>query len=174
MKLVLLPGNNKSNKEWIEKVESELKDLFSSTSIQYYQHWKDDKPLIDFDLEANKLVENNKEADIVIFAKSAGTLLTLKSIKNNLIIPKKCIFAGVPINWARENNFDAELWLEEYNIPTLFIQNTNDPVFSFKELKELLAEKKLKNYKIIELPGNSHDYKDLNKLRELIVSFLNS
>lgn len=172
MNLILLPGNNKSNKEWIQKIEVELKDLFDSTLIQYYDHWKDNKPIIDLDLELNELVKNNNAVDVV-FAKSAGILLALKAIKNHLIKPKKCIFVGFPINWARINNFDIDIWLENYQIPTMFIQNSEDPAFSFKDLREFLYKKALKNYDIVELPGNSHDYNDISKLRKLIVTFLN-
>lgn len=41
MQLILLAGNSAHNKEWIESVEEEVKDLFDKTYVQYYSHWKD-------------------------------------------------------------------------------------------------------------------------------------
>ena len=163
MELILLAGNSKLNKEWIEKMGDDLRDLFSSTKIQYYDHWNTEKSLIDFDLEIKKLsttLQNVKE--YCIFAKSAGILLALKYIKSSLIKPKNCIFVGMPINWSRANNFDIDSFIENHSIPTLFIQKKKDTAFSSEELKEFLKQKNVKNHQFVEVEGEDHDYGDVD------------
>lgn len=171
--LILLSGNSKRNKGWIEKVESELNNLFDKTHIQYYKHWEEGKEIIDFDYELSKLIKYLKDKkDYIILAKSIGTALTVKAIKDEKINPEKCIFLGVPLVWAKEHNFDLDSWIEEFRTPTLFIQNRNDPLTNSKDLKNLLEEKSIKNYEFIELEGNTHDYNDIGKIKELVMEFL--
>ena len=161
MKLILLGGNSKSNQKWIEKIENELKDSFDSTEIQYYAHWKNNSPMIDFDIELERLAKDKKQ-QYSIFAKSAGILLALKGIKNKIISPEYCIFVGMPINWARENNIDFDSLFENYSIRTVFIQKSEDPVFSSNELQIFLKQKKVKNYVFVKVKGNNHDYDDVD------------
>jgi hypothetical protein len=174
MHLVLLPGNSKYNKEWIDEVRDYLGDLFVSTHVLYYDHWFVEEDIeIDLEVEQKKLlaiVENLDE--YVIFAKSAGSLVTIKSIHEKLIEPKFCIFTGHPVNWARYRNYPVEQWIKDYAIPTLFIQKTTDPVFSFKELGEYLQLHNVQNLKLVEQEGDDHHYSDLALLRSEIEAFL--
>lgn len=166
MNLILLAGNSISNKEWIEEVESSLKPLFTTTKIHYYKHWSTGDELIDFDKELELLSEGTKDFNqYVIFAKSVGTLLTLKGVKENKLQPIKCIFVGTAINWGRERNFTVDKWLGNYSIPTLFIEKTNDPACSFKDLVELLKDKSVKNSALKEIPGSDHHYEDIELLK---------
>jgi alpha-beta hydrolase superfamily lysophospholipase len=108
----------------------------------------------------------------VIFAKSAGILVVLKAIKNKLLNPKKCIFAGLPVYWADENNFNVRELISDYTIPTLFIQKTADPTISFNELKQFLKDVNVQNYQMKEVPGDTHHYENVTQLRDLINEFI--
>ena len=48
MDLIILSGNAPENKEWAEKVGKLFKDEFDSIYIQYYEHWPNQKKIIDF------------------------------------------------------------------------------------------------------------------------------
>lgn len=173
MNLILLAGNSISNKEWIEEVEASLKPFFTKTEVHYYQHWSTGDELIDFEKELELLSEDAKDfGQYVIFAKSAGTLLTLKGVKEGKLQPVKCIFAGTAINWGREKNFSVDEWLENYSIPTLFIEKTNDPACSFEDLAKLLENKSVKNYSLKEITGSNHHYEDIELLKTETEKFI--
>ena len=40
MRVILLPGQHISNKEWIENVEKKFQEKFTNTKISYYDHWE--------------------------------------------------------------------------------------------------------------------------------------
>src|SRR4030042_6785686 len=103
MNLILLPGNTPGNKNWIEEVEQSLKPNFSSTNIQFYRHWQTGDDLVDLDHELEELVDKtSKLSDYLIFAKSAGVVLSVKGICEGKIKPGWCVFVGTPILWAKE------------------------------------------------------------------------
>ena len=87
MRLILLAGNSIHNKQWIEEVEAELRDLFESTYIHIYEHWKNGGSLINIDLELKEIVKEIRRAndvdgedDYIVFGKSAGAILTIKGV----------------------------------------------------------------------------------------------
>lgn len=174
MKLILLPGNSKENKVWIEEIEATFKNIFDSTKIQYYEHWnKKEENLIDLGLELENLVDMvGENKDYIIFAKSAGVLLALRGIYEKVICPRKCLFVGTPVFWSRNKKFDVDLWLKNYSLPTLFIQKTNDPMISYIELMKVLEGRDVENYKIVEVAGNDHHYENVQELKTLTVDFL--
>jgi hypothetical protein len=174
MHLVLLAGNSKLNKEWIEDVESSVKELFDSTYIHYYKHWDDENAkLLDFDLELSRLQkELEGKEDYVIFAKSAGALLTLRGISEGILNPSKCVFAGVAVNWGLSKGLPVDTWLEAVHVPSLFIQKTDDPAISFEELREFIRAKGVENFTMIEQEGDDHHYGDLELLKKEMRDFL--
>ena len=174
-KLVLFPGNNLSpNKKWIEKIQKELKNPFPNSEIHYYNHWKTKKPLIDFDFELNALRKYSSEKNLMVFAKSVGVVLIIRAIKEKIISPAICIFLGVPISWSIKNKLNINKWIEGYDVNTLFIQNDNDPLTSYKELRDFLIEKKIRNYALHPLKGNTHDYNDFKSITSLIKKFIST
>ncbi|OGC82056.1 MAG: hypothetical protein A2V81_02795 [Candidatus Abawacabacteria bacterium RBG_16_42_10] len=174
MNLILLPGNSrKSNEQWIKDVAEAVKDSFTSNYIHTYQHWQEEEGGIDYDMELTSLVEEVKKFDTyAIFAKSAGAILAMIGIDKGLLHPQKCIFTGTAIAFAQSLRIDIEAILQRYQVPTLFIQKTDDPAYPFLDLKDILIKSKTKNYELLEIPGYDHDYNDIAQLKELIVNFL--
>ena len=173
MNLILLGGNGIDNKKWIEDVETSLRPLFQSTTVVNYDHWQAGEWMINLDKEKEKLVETVKSAgEYVIFAKSAGSLVTVKAVYEKLISPPKCIFVGVPLKWARKNNFDIDTWYQGLSIPTMVIQHTDDPFASSKELTDFFSEKSAKPIKFEELPGDTHDYNELEAIKKFVLDFI--
>jgi hypothetical protein len=173
MKLILLAGNGLSNKKWIEDIEHALKPLFGETYVQYYKHWETGGKLIDLNEELSRLQDLTKNfSEHTFFAKSAGTLLVLKGVKEGKLKPSRCIFVGTAIGWGRAEHFDVDLWLENYSIPTLFIQKSFDPACSYHELEELLKDKNAKNFSLEETEGNDHSYNDMETLKDVVKNFV--
>ena len=173
MNLLLLSGNSIQNKSWIEESEAVLKDLFEKTHIHYYKHWDENNPIIDFAYELNKVAEFASGFDpYIIFAKSIGTILTVKGVHDNLLKPPKCIFLGVPISWGKQNVSASDKWFENYSIPTLFIQQTSDPMMSFQSLDLYLTERHVKNNISTEIPGDTHHYSDLKTIKTMVAEFI--
>lgn len=173
MELVILPGNSKSNKEWSEKVADTFSELFSDKYIQMYSHWNESKEIINFEIEARKLRNSVKEDEFSIIAKSAGAMLAIYSVSKSLIKPARCVFLGLPVLWAKEYDFDLKDWFKKFNIPTLVIQNSNDPITPYSDLKKFVDDNNLSNVlTLIENEGTDHKYDNFEKSRELISGFL--
>lgn len=176
MDIILLPGNSQLNKDWINEVANALKPDFKKVFTHYYSHWNLEKEeILDLKKELDSiLIYSKKSPEYYIFAKSAGIILALKAINQSKLSPKKCIFVGFPLNWARKNNLPLENALNNLKIPSLFIQKTNDPTCSFKNLKKILASAKVKNCSLIEISGDDHHYENISFLRSEIKRFLRS
>jgi len=170
--LLVIPGNDISNKEWSENLQKTLQPHTNSI-IHHYEHWQNPSAEIDFEIELDRLSSDlNCTKNKVVVAKSAGAILALKTISEGIIRPKKCIFIGFPLKWAVNRDINLSKIFENYCVKTLFIQNKEDPFCSADELKKFLQDTDIRNFKIIEKEGQTHDYNDLKFLKEKIVNFL--
>ena len=173
MNLILLPWNNWRNQAWIEQLKQAVEPDFEQIWVQYYDNWKARTALLNIDLETDKLAKNSRSlGKYCILAKSAGTLLAMKAVKEGEIKPVKCIFVGTAIRWGQEQGWPAEKWAEGYSVPTLFIQKSEDPVMTFGELRFTLEKAGVKKSKLVELPGRSHHYEDIMGLRFMVKDFV--
>lgn len=172
MNLILLGGNSTINKQWLHDLATALKSHYPSPYIHHYRHWETGEELIDLDYELEALTKNLPAEPYIILAKSAGVLLTLKGLAEEVLKPQKCIFLGTPFAWAKANNFAAETWLKHYSLPTLFIQQSHDPAISYQDLQHYLEQAGLTNSKPVEIPGDDHIYGDFEQLKNTIASFL--
>lgn len=176
MDLILLPGNSRENKSWIDRVDYELKPLFTQSAVHYYDHWwQDDKDaVIDLEVELDKLetTVTQLSSNYVVFAKSAGIVLTLYGIFEGVLNPEVCVFVGFPLYWSRKNGFSVDEWLLEYSVPSLFIQQSEDPALSFEELKAYLLERNVSQHRLIEVPGNDHIYDTIPELKRMTEEFI--
>lgn len=172
--LILLSGNAEQNKEWIEDIRNKINPLFETSKILYYKHWAENKPYIEFQYEQLQLKKiSDGISNLVIFAKSVGSVLTIKSVMEGIIKPEKCIFVGVPLLWAKDRDMDLATWIKNYNIPTLFIQQENDPYLSYSDLEKFLNKSSVSKYKLEKVVGNNHNYDDLDTIYKLVKDFIN-
>lgn len=174
MNLILLPGNNpEHNRNWIQLISFALKEYFDVIQIQEYRHWELTGGLPDVEHEVLTL---NQAAvvmgDYVIFGKSAGALIALDAIYQHKVNPQKCIFIGLAVHFAEQNSLQIHTWLQNYSIPTLFIQKTGDWAASFAELEKILQERNVQNYQLLEIPGEDHEYNEVELIREKVATFL--
>lgn len=165
MDLIIFPGNSISNRAWAEEVASEVRGTFEIVRVVYYNHWETGEKTIDFDIEDQELIKITQGLDeYVIFAKSAGTILSLRGIAEGVLKPVKNVFCGFPLKFGRSLNQNVDEWLPKLEIPTVVIQNTEDPVMTYKEMSEYM-ESVNPNIKTIETGGNTHDYEDYEVIK---------
>jgi len=173
MKLVLLPGNDARNQTWIREVRDSISDKFDGSYLQGYGHWGSGKTVIDLNTELQKLYASEAIlSPYTIFAKSAGVLLSLKGMYDKMLMPQRCIFVGTPVHFAKQNRFPLESWITAYQVPTLFIQKSRDPAATFGFLKGYLEKRGVKNHTMVEMPGDDHDYKEIDELNRIINDYL--
>ena len=174
MNLLLLPGNSPDHKSWIEELSQLFKPVFDETYAMEYENWKSPHArIVDLDVEGEKIKKAiSGWSDYCVFAKSVGVALTLKSIREGVLKPSKCIFVGSPFLWTRENNIDLDSWIIGFSIPTLFIQQRFDPCMPSDDLKQLLIDKRVANYKFQEVFGDDHKYSNLEELINLSREFI--
>ena len=169
MNLVLLPGNDHSNRVWVDELEKSFSPYFEKVYTQYYDHWfggtVDEDLMIDVDLEVDKLtVQLEQFSPYMIFAKSVGVLVALEGIYGGVLRPEVCVFVGTPLEWADAHGFAVDEWLVQYAVPTLFIQNEYDPVASSEFLVGFLQSMDVQRCEILSLDGNAHLYEDIEQL----------
>ncbi len=173
MNALLLSGNSLRNKDWIHRVGDAFRPLFDKITVHDYAHWESGAPLIDLSLEQDRLAKTAADlGDFIIFAKSAGAVLATKCVHDGTLKPQKCVFAGTALGMVKDQKLDFPVWLKKIDCPVLFIHNAHDPVGSFAELKLYMEANGPKDYKLVELPGDTHDYDDLAGLNKLVKEFV--
>jgi len=175
MHLVIIPGNSKQyNEEWLYTSQKHFKDLFESVTTHYYKHWKEGTEDIDIEHEVNALAKKVSKlaGDYVIYAKSAGTVVTIKAVVDGKVAPSKCIFVGSPFGWAKKEDQRFDKYFTNYDVDTLFIQQTDDPFFAHKDLEEFLDKSNVKDYRLVEVDGNNHAYDNYSKIKTMLKDFL--
>ena len=102
-----------------------LRSNFVQTAVIQYDNWLPGaaNSIADLNIEVEKIRKVTVGwKDYCVFAKSIGVALSLKSIKEKVITPRKCVFVGTPVLWTRQNNIDLDSWIEDFKTPMLFIQ----------------------------------------------------
>jgi hypothetical protein len=172
MNALFLSGESLYNKTWIEQVVDKLSPLFETSVLHTYRHWEQGGG-IDFEYELPRVIEEASDLKpYVIFAKSAGSVLSMLGVARGVLDPQYCVFVGVPLTLAKRTDDSLAAWARSYQRGSLFIQNDHDPVTGANELAEYLAGLKLKDSELITLPGDSHSYPDLATVFQLVQSHL--
>lgn len=135
MNLLLLPGNNPRHREWLLQVEQELSPLFNRTLRHEYRHWQTGEPEIDLAYESSQLIDKTVDLEpYIIFAKSAGTLLSLQAMEQGILQPTACLFAGIPLPMTEQYGLPLERWLQTVTVPVHIMQNSADPFGSASQI----------------------------------------
>lgn len=153
-------------------MEEQLASLFDETTIHEYQHWLSWEGSMDIEKEINLVYSKIKDQkDLVIFAKSLGTVLAMKLMIDQWFLPKKCIFVWLPLWYIKNMWFSLKTYLSKISCPVLFIQNKEDPAGSYLEVVGEVSQIS-NDFSFVELPGNDHDYSDVEKLSEIVSWFM--
>ena len=162
--LIILPGNSVRNKKWGEAVSEYYGRNFDLVYVQNYDHWQVEDGQMDFDKEIKKLKDKIEElhlgSNITIFAKSAGSILAILAITKGVILPARCVFFGIPFDWAFTDIFTNQNQLADFRVSTIAFHNDDDPVADYAFTKKTIEEKGSGNIKLITTHGNDHGYFD--------------
>jgi hypothetical protein len=168
MNLLLLSGNSVRNKPWIHDVDDRLSRHFDKTLVHHYAHWDSGAEFINFDDELSSVADEATDFQpYAIFAKSVGSVLTIRGIAEGKLKPKAVVVTGLPLKVIQENNLPVIEWLIKVDIPMLIIQNENDPLGSYEEVSAYTKNSANSYVSTMVLPGDSHEYTDFAKLDEL-------
>jgi hypothetical protein len=168
MDLLLLGGNGPHNQPWLNDVEQTLKPLAGQCMRHEYVHWKNGGS-IDIDSELVGVADKSKQlGEYGLFAKSIGIAIAAKGIGQNQLKPTTCIFVGLPLGTVQREFPEFINWLKPSKVPIVFVQNSEDPVGSAEGVRNFIASSGLNNYSFIQLPGNTHDYTNLDELKNIV------
>ena len=142
--LIILSGNSLKNKAWGEVILEHYTTQFDSSFMLPYDHWVSGEPTIDFAKEEVRLKKHVEslalDTEIILFAKSAGSLLALLSMHHGILNPTQVVFFGMPLDLAAENLFkDSWTPLSELTTPAIAFHNIADPTTSYEFTKSILA-----------------------------------
>jgi len=169
--LVLIWGNNRHNKSRIEEVHKELLPLYDSSHIHYHHHRNEDIWWnIDIEYESKELHSYLKtiSGDIVLFCKSVWCIVAIKAMVEKDIHIKKCIFVWFPLWFTEFHKIPLTEYIQQLSCPILWIQQTNDPAWWYQTIKEKIWHLSL-TFICKEMPGDDHDYKDINTIKQIIL-----
>jgi len=167
MNALLLPGNSPRHAEWVEHLKTAITPEFDTVKTQHYHHWKTGEEWADVEYELTMARENTVALEpYVIIAKSIGTVIATRGVAEDVLDPTKIILLGIPINGGAKIELIKE-WLTEIAIPIVIIQNMDDPLGSFADVKAAfdgIGE----HVSFVELPGETHDYVDFEAITRFI------
>ncbi len=174
--LLILPGGSRYSYQWADDLRKQIDKEFKYVEIARYEHWREGNDQnVNLFSEASKAsyFQNKFDSDFGVIAYSEGVAIALKAIRSGVLKPKFAVFISFPYIWAEGLNYDDELrsWLSGYQLPTLYIQGTNDPNFRFDRLRELVSSYS-RNFMFHQVFNSSDSsYDDIYKLKELIGDF---
>jgi predicted alpha/beta hydrolase family esterase len=174
MKIFLLPGQSIKNREWIEEVEKEFKKEFSNTEIIYYTHWNTGKENTDVDVEVGRFVDsvNGYDGEYIVFAKSIGCLIFLKSIEMLKRKPKGVLMVGMAYKMGMMMGYDFKKLGEDIDFNINIYQKKLDPAGSVEEVREISTKYiNVQEYEVNDEPNDNHHYANLQYILDLIKKF---
>lgn len=168
-KLILLPGGSSRNRTWLAEASAHFGDLFDTVYAQPYSHWETEEKEVNPEHEFEKLQTNMREDGLdttyYLFARSIGAVLSLKAIRDGIVLPKRCVFFGVPLNLIADQPEFIGGWeaLGSFPVSTLTFHNRHDPIADYKFLVSKLTETNNTTIEVITTEGDHHHYQAYNE-----------
>lgn len=152
----ILPGFSASNKDWALETAKKL-DLDHEVRPVFWSHWEDPEKTLNPKKKAQDLIDVLLHDRANIIAKSVGTLVASYMIKEIPDRIEKVVLCGIPSTSKKKleilkeslNNFPPE--------KILVIQNTNDPLASYYEVKTFMQKINPK-IQVVEKARQDHNY----------------
>ena len=125
---------------------------------------------MDIEYECEQLYEYLKGItwSIIIFCKSLWCLLALKLMVEKEIFIKQSIFVWFPLWYTELHTFPIEKYIKELTSPILWIQHTNDPAWWYTTIADKLWSIS-PAFTCKDIPGETHDYTEINILQKIIL-----
>lgn len=162
MKMLGLPGINPVTEKWLKSLTDAIDLNQTETIIQRYRCWNTPGTALDLKTEAAIAAQTNPD---IVIAKSIGTRVAIYAFANGLLSAKSCIFLGIPLR-GFSNDETGALQKLCASVPTLLIQQTQDPAGGFSALASLIPASPACTMN--EVPGNDHRYANIDELKQII------
>lgn len=170
MNILVLGGNSQRHKQWIRDLGAALEPIAGSIIIHDYKSWEDGT---DTDVQAEiaaiapKIVDLD---DVVIVAKSIGTVITTLGIASGAFNSTRCVLLGLPLTMVHK--YFAGLNDSLTKLPNVsFVQNENDPYGSVAEVEAFVKANPPRSYTFTRVANNdTHDYLDFDQIKEIITN----
>ena len=162
MRVLGLPGRDQRTEQWLRQLLGGI-DV-GEANVVHYRHWEGGDP--NMQEEAQRLAGQQPE---LVVAKSMGTLVGTLAFQTGLVRPRLMVLIGVPIAHLPATALEP-LRTVGTNIPTLFIQQTDDVTGKFAKVQEFAAG--LACCTTVEVPGSDHQYEDVAQLAAIIRSWI--
>lgn len=170
--VILLGGNSKSNKTWVDGMRENLRSGFNIV-VHEYSHWENAGHDIDFNVELarlKKLIKHNNIKSYSIVAKSAGLLLSLIGVQSKILSPVSIVGFGLPLEYAQYREIVPTLIMAD--IPrrcrVLFVQGTRDPQGSADRVRQVIPE----NILLAQIRSDNHAYDNFKKMSQYARTFM--
>lgn len=170
MKIVLMPGLDKKNSDWLAHAECSLLPDFRQKQAIRYAHWEEKNVTLNPKRELQRLVRQcGNGSNTLLIAKSIGILLALVANCNRTFRPDAAIFLGTPVsqNHIGFLNADFSDLVAKTDFPILFIQQLSDRFCSYRRLKTILARCPKWNILIEPITGEDHLYDQFDEIGTL-------
>lgn len=158
--LLILPGFSLKNRDWATQMAQELQPQFGA-KIWGWKHWQSgDNADFSAELEARAIItqlKKKKDEPVHVLAKSIGTWVLSKIIKQSPNLFAKIILCGVPLNDLEKHEWNDYKNFKNVTSPTICFQNDADPHGNFAQVSQLFTDEKI-DIPLVEKSGNNHDY----------------
>ncbi len=170
--LLILPGGSPRQLAWAQKCEYFFRSTFDTVHFIQYENWQSGEENIDYEKEIEKIRSVVGDGEWCVFAKSIGSILTLKAVSAGIIRPAKCVFFGMPFSLIPESEVNDILnALSAFNVPSIAFHNQDDPKALYGATEEALSTH-ASTVQLITLQGDTHDYLDFENREDEIKNFL--
>jgi predicted alpha/beta hydrolase family esterase len=166
--VIIIPGFSEKNKEQVDSYAAYVEEKGYKTVKVYWPHWESgDSSKFDKHAEVlriKNIINDVKDGEIVIVAKSVGTLIAseiLKTIDKRIV--RRVVLVGLPLQWNDERSSEEYQYYEALNeldpaIVTI-IQAKNDPYCSYVKVERFVREiMKNKKIEIVGINRDDHEY----------------
>ncbi len=174
MQVIVLGGQSPRHYEWVREVREALEFAGLPVVLHDYAHWLNGGHEIDFEveLEAFALAASDIDDDYVIVAKSIGCVLTAVALARGLVVPKACLFLGLPLKAASQSK-ELHGGFAELRV-TILAQNEKDPLGAFEDVKVFARPLVPPTTVFAALAGATHDYADFELIAALTTKLMKS
>lgn len=165
MKIHFLPGIDPKTEQWANDLLKELGAANGAATVQRYLHWES----ADIPVQREAEIERLKGCSMnLLIGKSLGVGLGLRACIQGIIKPERAVFIGTPLTSLVKQGHDMRAMVKGAGVSSLYIQQKDDPLGGAASLQETLPD-----CKIVEVPGEDHQYTDIKLLVRHIQEWLN-
>jgi alpha/beta superfamily hydrolase len=172
--ILLLPGNSKSNKDWIDKLAEDFGKHFEEIKVFHWDHWNKWERTGNWKQETENAIEAVKDwENYIVLSKSFGDLVALALAQKAENKPSKMYLLGFPVKFAENLSFPTKSMLADCPSELVFIQKDRDPACGYDDLVEYLKQFDVPKYETLKYhvdgePDDTHHYGSSERLLGLI------